>query len=104
MFSVDYQLSVENPTSGELTLLAQTGEPFLRIGPEGVFGNLNSPTWYDANAPEGLPRLPERAKRLAVRIVPGDRGFGPGEGFLDRPGGVRGRQDRQLRGVRSPAT
>lgn len=63
VFTANYQFVVENPTPTELVILAPTGEPFLRIGPEGAFGNFNSPSWYDSNVPDGIPpnQLPERA-------------------------------------------
>lgn len=61
-YSANYQFVVNNPTATELVILADTGEPFLRIGPNGVFGNLRSKSWYDANAPEGLLRFPPEAK------------------------------------------
>ena len=58
-YSANYQFVVDNTTGQELTVFADSGEPFLRIGPEGVFGNFASPTWYQARAPEGLEELPE---------------------------------------------
>ena len=61
-YSVNYQFVVENTTDKEFTVFAGSGEPFLRIGPEGVFGNFASPTWYDARAPEGLETVPEGAR------------------------------------------
>lgn len=58
-YSANYQFVVDNTTGRELSVFADSGEPFLRIGPEGVFGNFASPTWYQARAPEGLEQLPE---------------------------------------------
>lgn len=43
--SVSAELVAENTTPTELVALAETGEPFLRIGPEGVLSNVASPTW-----------------------------------------------------------
>lgn len=63
VYTANYQFVVENPTPTELVILAPTGEPFIRIGPEGAFGNFNSPSWYDSNVPDGLlpQQMPERA-------------------------------------------
>lgn len=60
--TANYQFLVNNPTPTELTIVATTGEPFIRIGPEGVFGNYSSPSWYDSNVPDGLLKFPDRAK------------------------------------------
>jgi hypothetical protein len=49
--SVTTQLLVTNDTDQVLEVLADTGEPFLRIGPEGVEANLASPSWYLTNQP-----------------------------------------------------
>jgi hypothetical protein len=62
VFTANYQFVVTNPTPAELTIMANTGEPFLRIGPQGVFGNLKSKSWHDSNAPEGLFRYPKVAE------------------------------------------
>jgi hypothetical protein len=62
VFSANYQFLVTNSTPTELTILADSGEPFIRIGPEGVFGNLKSKSWYDSNVPEGLNRYPKQAE------------------------------------------
>ncbi|MHB8669940.1 MAG: hypothetical protein ACYDAD_05165 [Acidimicrobiales bacterium] len=56
--SVADQVLASNTTPTELTVLAETGEPFLRIGPEGVLANLESPTWYRSNEPSGAGALP----------------------------------------------
>jgi hypothetical protein len=61
-YSVNYELLVGNKTPQVIAFLADSGEPFLRIGPAGVEGNFNSPTFYASNAPEGLSRPPDRAK------------------------------------------
>jgi hypothetical protein len=60
--TVEAQLVAENTTDTELVVLATGGEPFLRIGPEGVLANLNSPDWYRSNDPSGLAAVPERAR------------------------------------------
>ena len=53
------QLLVENRTPTELTVLGESGEPFLRIGPQGVLANLLSPAWHLSNDPEGAQVPPE---------------------------------------------
>jgi hypothetical protein len=61
-YSVNYELLVANRTRQVITFLADSGEPFLRIGPTGVEGNFASPTFYDSNAPAGLSHFPAQAK------------------------------------------
>lgn len=51
--SVSTELLVDNPTGTDLEVLADTGEPFLRIGPRGVEANISSPSWYLTNEPLG---------------------------------------------------
>jgi hypothetical protein len=62
VFSANYELLVANHTPEPVTFLADSGEPFLRIGPAGVEANFASPTFYDSNSPEGLSSYPDRAK------------------------------------------
>ncbi|MGH9085924.1 MAG: hypothetical protein ACRDYW_10760 [Acidimicrobiales bacterium] len=59
--SVTAQLLVVNRTDEVLEVLADTGEPFLRIGPAGVEANLASPSWYLTNQPFGADRAPDGA-------------------------------------------
>ncbi|HYT38686.1 MAG TPA: hypothetical protein VEN99_04205 [Acidimicrobiia bacterium] len=61
-FSANYELLVSNRTPEILTFLADSGEPFLQIGPAGVLANFASPTFYDSNVPEGLSQFPEQAR------------------------------------------
>jgi hypothetical protein len=61
-YSANYQLIVSNTTSQPLTFLADSGEPFLEIGPDGVRGNFASPTFYDSNVPSGRQTFPPQAK------------------------------------------
>lgn len=56
------QLVIENHTDEEVLVLGAAGDPFLRIGPEGVFGNVNSPDWYRSGTPEGGLPVPEHAR------------------------------------------
>ena len=64
VYTANYQFLITNPTPTELVVIADTGEPFIRIGPEGAFGNFNSPSWYNSNVPDGLlpSQMPKRAK------------------------------------------
>jgi hypothetical protein len=61
-YSANYQLIVSNTTPQPLTFLADSGEPFLEIGPGGVRANLASPTFYDTNDPGGRQSFPAQAK------------------------------------------
>jgi len=61
-YSANYQLIVSNTTPQPLTLLADSGEPFLEIGPDGVRGNFASPTFYSSNNPGGRDSFPPEAK------------------------------------------
>ncbi|MGH8973473.1 MAG: hypothetical protein ACRD0C_09745 [Acidimicrobiia bacterium] len=64
VYTANYQFLITNPTATELVILAVTGEPFIRIGPNGAYGNFNSPSWYNSNVPDGLlpSQIPKRAK------------------------------------------
>ncbi|MGH2577106.1 MAG: hypothetical protein ACRDG9_05040, partial [Actinomycetota bacterium] len=64
VYTANYQFLITNPTATELVILAVTGEPFIRIGPNGAYGNFNSPSWYNSNVPDGLlpNQIPRRAK------------------------------------------
>ena len=61
-YSANYQFLVSNTTPQPLTILADSGEPFLEIGPDGVRGNFASPTFYNSNNPEGGAAYPPQAK------------------------------------------
>ena len=61
-YSANYQLIVSNTTGQPVTFLADSGEPFLEIGPEGVRGNFASPTFYSSNNPGGRDSFPPEAK------------------------------------------
>jgi len=60
--SVTAQLVVANPTATELAALDGNGQPFLRIGPDGVLANLASPCWYLSNSPNGDADVPAEAQ------------------------------------------
>jgi hypothetical protein len=76
VFSANYELLVANHTPEPVTFLADSGEPFLRIGPAGVEANFASPTFYDSNSPEGLSSYPDRAKPGILAMLTLDRRFG----------------------------
>lgn len=59
-FSVAPQLVLTNPTDAPVEVLSPDGTPFLRIGPNGVEGNLNARGWYTTNDPFGGTPIPER--------------------------------------------
>jgi hypothetical protein len=59
--SVSAEVVAENTTPTDLTVIAETGEPFLRIGPGGVFANQASPSWYLSNSPFGEAAVPAEA-------------------------------------------
>ena len=61
-YSANYQLIVSNTTDQPITFLADTGEPFLEIGPDGVRANFASPAFYSSNNPGGLDSFPPAAK------------------------------------------
>jgi hypothetical protein len=60
--SVTAQLVVANPTPTPLSVLDGDGQPFLRIGPEGVLANKSSPWWYLTNSPNGDASIPADAQ------------------------------------------
>ena len=60
--SVTDQLILANTTSDVLEVLDDDGEPFLRIGPDGVEANVNAVGWYQTNNPFGLTEIPARAR------------------------------------------
>lgn len=55
------RLEVRNDTDEELVVLGYEDEPYLRIGPDGVFENVNSPATYLNADREGSGEVPERA-------------------------------------------
>lgn len=61
-YSANYQLIVSNTTAQPVTFLADSGEPFLEIGPGGVRGNFASPTFFSSNNPGGRDSFPPEAK------------------------------------------
>ncbi len=70
-------VTIENGGHEILTVIGANGEPFLRIGPEGVFANAISPTWMQSGrAPQTTSPIAFSNDRNAVRwtkISPGSR-------------------------------
>ena len=59
--SVTAQLVVTNTADDVLEVIDDNGDPFLRIGPDGVSANLNAVGWYQTNNPFGASDVPDRA-------------------------------------------
>ena len=59
---ISSEMLVENHTQTELQLLTDAGRVFLRIGPQGVVGDLNTPEWYQSNNPYGTANIPTPAQ------------------------------------------
>lgn len=55
------RIEVRNDTDEELVVLGYEGEPYLRVGPEGVFENLNSPATYVNADRDATTAVPDRA-------------------------------------------
>lgn len=66
--SVADQLIAENRTPTDLFVLGDEGEPFLRIGPQGTFANIKSPSWYRSNDPTGAAVPPDDADPKAEPV------------------------------------
>ena len=74
------RVEVANSTSTDVIVLGYDGEPYLRIGPEGAFENLNSPATYlnrsvkgggtlpDSIEPDGPPSWRQVSKRPVARF------------------------------------
>lgn len=65
IYGGDELIWVENPTDEELLVLGEAGEPFLRIGPGGVFENLRSPQTYLSRDRYAQVVVPETADASA---------------------------------------
>ena len=59
-------LSAQNASTQDLEILGPDGAPFLRLGPRGAEGNVNSPAFYRSSAPGGQAPVPPRARRGPV--------------------------------------
>ena len=73
--SIAPALSAVDLANAPLEVLGPDGAPFLRIGPDGAFGNVDSPAFYLSQAPSGETSIPAGLPRLRgqtrwVRISP----------------------------------
>lgn len=59
---ISSEMLVENHTATEVQVLTDTGRTYLRIGPQGVLGDLNTPEWYQSNNPYGTATIPTPAQ------------------------------------------
>ena len=70
-------VTIENGGHEPVTVVGGRGEPFIRIGSDGVFANALSPTWMQSGrAPETTSPITLSDDRSAVRwtkISPGSR-------------------------------
>jgi hypothetical protein len=57
------ELRVANPTDTPLEVLDPKGVPFISIGPKGVLGNFNAPSWYTTYDPSGRTPMPEDVRK-----------------------------------------
>jgi hypothetical protein len=60
-------LTIDNGGHEPVTVIGGRGEPFLRIGSDGVFANANSPTWMQSG------RAPQTASPVALSKDPAVR-------------------------------
>jgi hypothetical protein len=59
--SVTAQLVLSNTSDRPVEVLGDRGQPFLRVGPDGVEANLAAPEWYLSNSPFGDGQVPASA-------------------------------------------
>ncbi len=64
--SVVPELSVTNATDRPLDVLDKYGDPYLRIGPGGAQGNLNSAEFYRSGDPSDTAQVPPRAGKVGA--------------------------------------
>lgn len=84
------QIDLTNESGRDLTVLGEQGEPFLRVGPAGVFGNLRSPFLATALDPTAA-RVPSPGgpEPLWTRIAAGARAR-----WFERRAAYQGHPDR----------
>ena len=63
------RLEVTNESPVDVTVLGYDNEPYLRVGPAGVFRNVNSPATYLNRSPVAAP-LPARLQRSGALPAP----------------------------------
>lgn len=66
--SIAPALSASNGSRRSLEVLGPDGVPFLRIGPGGAFGNVDTPAFYLSGAPDGETSVPPGVQRLRGRV------------------------------------
>jgi len=64
------KLQLTNRTSTDLVVLGYDGEPYLRIGPRGVYENLRSPATYLNRTRTGTTPVPEIASSAGPSAAP----------------------------------
>lgn len=76
-------IQARNDSDRELEILSDRGEPFLRIGRDGVFANVSSVEWYASGNPDGVADVPPaiRGRRLPPRWIRASRD--PGWSWFD---------------------
>src|SRR6266545_5405528 len=88
------QLELTNRGSQEVTLLGYENEPYLRVGPSGVFENEHSPSTFSNRSTTALKQIPAEfsadAARLAAHLVPAGGGLPRPPRALVRRGPRRG--------------
>ncbi len=64
------KIEVTNRTSVDLVVLGYLGEPYLRVGPKGVYKNLRSPATYQNRSSTGTGTLPVIARGTGPSTPP----------------------------------
>lgn len=67
---LDNLLQLANETSSDLVVLGYDGEPYLRIGPGGVYENLRSPATYLNRTRTGTTPVPDIARNARASTPP----------------------------------
>ncbi|MFJ1539423.1 hypothetical protein ACIODS_12845 [Micromonospora chalcea] len=66
MVEAGARLELTNDTGADVTVMGYSGEPYLRVGPGGVYENVHSPATYLNRTLAGETRLPAEANPAAV--------------------------------------
>jgi hypothetical protein len=80
---ISSEMLVDNHTPTEVQVLSDTGRTFLRIGPQGVLGDLNTPEWYQSNNPYGTANIPTPAQNPNAPPLWGRAGHDPTWGWFE---------------------
>ncbi len=81
--AISSEMLVENHTPTEVQVLTDAGRTFLRIGPQGVLGDLDTPEWYQSNNPYGNAGIPTRAAAPDAPPFWGRAGHEPAWGWFE---------------------